>query len=612
MAATAELPTVKPLTLSRPRAIVDWLSTIDHKVIGLSYVTTAFIFFLLGGIEALLIRTQLVVPDGQLLDPRAYNQVFTMHGTTMVFLFGMPVLTGFGNYAVPLQIGARDMAFPRLNAFGYWAFLLGGLFLYASFLLGAAPNGGWFAYVPLTGPTYSPGINMDFWALGIIFLGMSTVAAAINFVVTIMALRAQGMTPFRMPLFVWTILVTACLMIIAIPPLSGAATLLELDRRFGTHFFDAQGGGDPLLWQHLFWNFGHPEVYILILPAMGMVSEILPVFSRKPIFGYAAVATSTVAIGFISVTVWAHHMFAVGLPLVAQGFFATSTVVIAVPTAVKIFNWIGTIWGGKVLLRPPFLFAAGFVAQFIIGGLSGVMVATVPFDWQAEDTYFVVAHLHYVLIGGTVFGTLAGFHYWLPKMTGRMLDERVGTLTFWLTFVGLNLAFFPMHISGLLGMPRRVYTYPPGLGWELPNFISTLGAYILGLAILAFVYNVVRSLYVGEPAGDDPWDAWTLEWATSSPPPPHNFHRLPPVLSARPLWDLKRRGRPRGEAPDWIEPAESGDPVCPSHWPLVVALGLALLFAALLVSPVWAFAGGLMCVAGIVGWTWPAAPEPGA
>jgi cytochrome c oxidase subunit 1 len=564
------------------------------------------VFFLLGGLEALLIRAQLVVPDARVLGAQPFNQIFTMHGTTMIFLFAVPILTGFGNYLVPLEIGARDMAFPRLNAFGYWSFLLGGLFLYSSFLFGAAPNGGWFAYVPLTGATYSPGLNMDFWALAIIFLGISTVAAAINFIVTIAALRAPGMSLFRMPLFVWTMLVTACLMIIAIPPLSGAAALLELDRRFGTHFYDPGGGGDAILWQHLFWNFGHPEVYILILPAMGMVSEVLPVFSRKPIFGYPAVAASTVAIGFISVTVWAHHMFAVGLPLVAQGFFATSSTVIAVPTAIKVFNWIGTIWGGKVLPRPPFLFAAGFVAQFIIGGLSGVMVSSVPFDWQAEDSYFIVAHLHYVLIGGTLFGTFAGFHYWLPKMTGRMLDDRLGTLTFWLMVVGFNLAFFPMHIAGLLGMPRRVYTYPSGLGWETPNLLSSVGAYVLGLGVLVFIWNVLRSLRMGERAGDDPWDAWTLEWATTSPPPPHNFLRVPTIVSARPLWDLKHHA-----STTWVEPVALQH-VEPTVWPLVVAVGLALTFVALLLQPVWAFVGALSCLVAIVAWTWPTDREPRA
>src|SRR5712691_6463264 len=485
--------------------IGEWLMTTDHKKIGIMYIVTAFFFFLVGGIEALLIRAQLAAPDGRVLSPEIYNQAFTMHGTTMIFLFVMPMLTGFGNYIVPLMIGARDMAFPRLNAFGYWVVLFAGLFLNSSFLFNAAPNAGWFSYATLTelnsgcGPITSfhactPGLNMDFWLLGILLLGISSITASLNFVVTILKLRAPGMTINRMPLFTWMTLVTAFLLLFALPSLTAASVLALLDRHLGTHFFQAASGGDPLLWQHLFWSFGHPEVYILILPAFGMISEILPVFSRKPIFGYTFVAWSGVAIGFLSFTVWAHHMFAVGLPLVAQAFFATSTTLIAIPTAVKIFNWIATVFRGKVSLKVPMLFALGFIAMFLIGGLNGIALAVVPVDYQVTDSYFVVSHLHYVLFGGTVFGIFAGIFYWFPKMTGRLLNNRLGQWQFWLMLIGVNLTFFPMHILGLLGMPRRIYTYPGYLGWNELNLMATVGAFTIAIAILIFVWNVIVTL----------------------------------------------------------------------------------------------------------------------
>jgi len=532
----------------------EWVMTTDHKKLGIMYIVTAFFFFLVGGTEALLVRTQLAVPDGKVLSPDQYNQVFTMHGTTMIFLFVMPMLVGFGNYIVPLMIGARDMAFPRLNAFGYWIILFGGLFLSSSFLFGAAPDAGWFSYAPLTeltsacgnAVTCTPGLNMDFWALGILMLGISSIAGALNFVVTILKLRAPGMTINRMPLFVWMTLVTSFLLLFAIPSVTAAALLLLLDRHLGTHFFQAGVGGDPLLWQHLFWSFGHPEVYILILPAFGMISEILPVFSRKPLFGYTFVAWSGVAIGFLSFTVWAHHMFAVGLPPVAQAFFATSTTLIAIPTAVKIFNWVATVYGGKVSLKVPMLFALGFVAMFLIGGLNGIALAVVPFDYQVTDSYFVVSHLHYVLFGGTVFGVFAGIFYWFPKMTGKLLNERLGQIQFWLMLIGVNLTFFPMHILGILGMPRRIYTYPGNLGWNEMNLLATIGAFTIAIAILIFLWNFIITLRSGEPAGDDPWDAFTLEWDTTSPPKPYNFLVLPVVRSRRPFYDKKNP-----ETADW-------------------------------------------------------------
>ncbi|GAC1377913.1 MAG: hypothetical protein NVSMB33_00670 [Ktedonobacteraceae bacterium] len=524
-----------------------WLMTTDHKKIGLMYILSGFFFFLVGGLEAMLIRTQLAVPNGKVLSPEIYNQIFTMHGVTMIFLFVMPTLTGFGNYIVPLMIGARDMAFPRLNAFGYWIVLFAGLFLNASFLFGAAPNGGWFNYAPLSELTKNcgnavmctPGMNEDFWLLGILLLGISSIAGSVNFVVTILKMRAPGMTLNRMPLFTWMTLVTAFLLLFALPSLTAASVLLLLDRHLGTHFYQYASGGDPLLWQHLFWSFGHPEVYILILPAFGMISEVLPVFSRKPIFGYTFVAWSGVAIGFLSFTVWAHHMFAVGLPPIAQAFFATSTTLIAIPTAVKIFNWIATIWGGKVRFTTSMLFGIGFIAMFLIGGLDGVALAVVPFDYQVTDSYFVVSHIHYVLFGGTVFAVFAGTYYWFPKMTGRLLNERLGQVQFWLMLIGVNLTFFSMHIVGILGMPRRIYTYPSNLGWNEYNLLQTFGAFILGVAIMVFFWNLIVSLRSGEKAGDDPWDAFTLEWDTSSPPAHYNFETIPTVRSRRPFYDKK-------------------------------------------------------------------------
>jgi cytochrome c oxidase subunit 1 len=526
----------------------EWLMTTDHKLIGIMYIVTGFFFFLVAGMEALLIRTQLAVPDGHVLSPQKYNEIFTMHGTTMIFLFVIPVLTGFGNYIVPLMIGARDMAFPRLNAFGFWVLLFGGIFIQSSFLFGAPPDGGWFLYAPLNETTIgcgvhatacTSGMNADFWALGVLMLGISSIAGSVNFVVTILKLRAPGMSINRMPLFTWMVLVTSFLLLFALPSLTAAAGLLLLDRHLGTHFYQYGFGGDPLLWQHLFWSFGHPEVYILILPVFGMISEILPVFSRKPIFGYTFIAWSGVAIGFLSFTVWAHHMFAVGLPPIAQAFFATSTTLIAIPTAVKIFNWIATIFGGKISFKVPMLFALGFIAMFLIGGLNGAALAVVPFDYQVTDTYFVVAHLHYVLFGGTVFGVFAGTYYWFPKVTGKFLGERLGQLQFWLMLIGVNLTFFPMHILGLLGMPRRYYTYAGNLGWNELNLLASIGAFTIGLAIMVFLYNVFVSLKNGQAASDDPWDAFTLEWDTSSPPKKYNFLHIPVVRSRRPFYDKK-------------------------------------------------------------------------
>ncbi|CAN5533715.1 cytochrome c oxidase subunit I [soil metagenome] len=522
-----------------------WVTTVDHKKIGIMYCATALIFFILGGLEALAIRSQLAQPNGQILDADTYNQFFTMHGLTMIFLVVMPFGVGLMNYMVPLLIGARDVAFPRLNAFSYWVFVAGGLFLYSSFFLGGAPDGGWFGYAPLN--QQLPGNGMTFYSIGLQILGIASLAGAVNFVVTIINMRAPGMTLMRMPVFVWMTLTTAFLLLFAMPVIAVALFQLMFDRVFLSVFFDTAQGGDPILWQHLFWVFGHPEVYIMILPAMGIVSEVLPTFARKPIFGYAAIVFAGIAIGFMGWGVWAHHMFSAGLGPVANSAFALSTMFIAVPTGIKIFNWIGTLWGGDIRFKTPLLFAVGFVAMFIIGGLSGVTHAIVPHDAQQTDTYYVVAHFHYVLFGGAIFGIFSGLYYWWPKAFGRLLNERLGKLHFWLMFIGFNLAFFPMHLVGLQGMPRRIYTYPEGMGWDFLNLIETVGAYVIALSIAVFVANVVVSRTRGEEPGDDPWDGRTLEWSTPSPPPEHNFGVIPLVRSRDDFWHRKYVETPEGE-----------------------------------------------------------------
>jgi cytochrome c oxidase subunit 1 len=524
----------------------EWVTTVDHKKLGILYVLMAVFFLVVGGCEALLMRWQLWTARNTFLGPDTFNQLFTMHGTTMVFFMGMPILIGIGNYLVPLMIGARDMAFPRLNALGFWATLFGGLLTYFSFATGGAPAIGWFAYSPLTESTFARGPATDFWALGLIVSGIGTLTAGVNFVATILGMRAPGMTMRKIPFFVWTMLWTAVLILVAIPPLTASLGMVLLDRQLGAHFFDTQNGGSALLWQHLFWFFGHPEVYILILPVFGMVTEIIPVFSRKVLFGYEFMAIATMGIAFISLSVWAHHMFTVGMSKTLDMFFVISTLLISIPTGIKFFNWLATMYGGRLWFASPMLFCFGFLSMFLIGGLTGVMLAAAPFNFQLTDTYFVVGHFHWVLIGGTLFGTIAGIYYWYPKVTGRLMDERLARWQFWLLYVGFLLTFGPMHLSGMLGMPRRIYTYEIDRGWDLLNQLCTLGALIQAPSFAIFIWNLLWSLRHGKEAGADPWDAWTLEWLTTSPPPAYNFEEVPTVHSRRPLWDLKHP-----DDPDW-------------------------------------------------------------
>jgi cytochrome c oxidase subunit 1 len=545
----SEVPASRALTLR----LHEWVTTLDHKRIGILYILYALVFLIVGGSEATIMRLQLIRPHNDFVSPQVFNRMFTMHGTTMIFFVVMPLAFGFANYLVPLMIGARDMAFPRLNAFSFWMTALGGLLLHFSLLGGnglygggGAPDVGWFAYAPLTAKTFSVGHSTDYWTLSLLISGIGSVGTAINLIATILCLRCPGMTLGRMPLFTWLNLTTAGLVILAVSPLTAAQLMLLIDRYLGGHFFDTQAGGSAVIWMHFFWVFGHPEVYVLVIPAFAFASEIIPVFSRKAIFGYPVMVMATVAIGFISMSVWAHHMFTVGMTSGANTFFVLSTLAIAVPTGIKIFNWLATMWGGRIHFATPMLFCVAFLFQFLIAGLTGVTLAVAPFDWQLSGSYYLVAHFHYVIVGAILFAVFAAFYYWFPKALGKMYSEPLGRLHFWLFLVGFHLTFDFMHIPGLLGMPRRIYTYEPGRGWDIWNLIVTIGVVFQAAGILVFAANLIVSYLRGETAGHDPWDAWTLEWSTSSPPPVYNFAVTPTVRSRRPLWDLKHP-----EDPDW-------------------------------------------------------------
>jgi cytochrome c oxidase subunit 1 len=540
-----------------PRPLVDrlhgWIATVDHKRLGIMYILYGLVFLLIGGIEATIMRIQLIVPHNHFVSPQVFNRMFTMHGTTMIFFVAMPMVFGFANYLLPLMLGARDMAFPRLNAFSFWMTAFGGVLLYFSVLganglygAGNAPDVGWFAYAPLTSPTFSRGHSTDFWTLAVFVSGVGSIGTAINMLTTVLCLRCPGMTLGKMPLFAWLNLVMSVLVILAVSPLTAAQIMLSIDRYLGGHFFDTQAGGSAVLWMHFFWIFGHPEVYVLVIPAFAYMAEIIPVFSRKAIFGYPVMVAASVAIAFISMSVWAHHMFTVGMSAAGNTFFVMSTMAIAVPTGIKIFNWLATMWGGKIHFTTAMLFSIAFLFQFLIAGLTGIMLSSAPFNWQLSNSYFVVAHFHYVIVGAILFAIFAAFYYWFPKMSGKMFSETLGKLHFVLFVIGFHLTFDFMHVPGMLGMPRRIYTYEPGRGWEGWNLVVTIGVLFQAAGVLVFAGNLVRSYFRGKSAGSDPWDAWTLEWSTISPPPAYNFATTPTVRSRRPLWDLKHP-----EDPDW-------------------------------------------------------------
>ncbi|HEX8842616.1 MAG TPA: cytochrome c oxidase subunit I [Sphingomicrobium sp.] len=612
-------------TWKRPPGIIGWLSTVDHKEIGRRYIVTALIFLALGGVLAAVMRLQLAVPDNNLVSAARYNEIFTMHGSTMMFLFAVPVMEGVALYVIPLMVGTRATTFPRLNAFSYFLYLFGGMLLWGAFVLNIGPDVGWFAYVPLSGPQFSPGKRADIWAQMITFTEVSALAAAVVLVTTILKARAPGMTLARMPLYAWAMLVVAVMIIFSMPAIALCSSMLISDRLVGTHFYNAAEHGDPLLWQHLFWFFGHPEVYIIFLPATGFVSVIVETFCRRPVFAYPVVVLALISTGILAFGLWVHHMFATGLPRVGYSFYTAASMTVAIPTGLQIFCWLATMWDGRPRFAVPMLYVVGFIVTFVIGGLSGVMVASVPLDLQLHDTYFVVAHFHYVLIGGAVFPLLGALVYWYPKMTGRMMSETLGKISFWMIFLGFQLAFFPMHIAGLMGMPRRVYTYPAGLGLELPNLLSTIGAVVVALSVLLFVINGIVSLYRGEIASENPWDAAGLEWATGSPPPTYNFAHIPVVESRTPLWDIDGElpvvtGLRVDEkelllttvvaaVPDLREPIPQASP-----WPFISAVATAVLFISSIFSP-WAILFGAIPVAiALTAWFWPKEmkrqPEP--
>ena len=600
------------------RGLIGFLRNVDHTVIGKRYIVTAFVFFALGGIEALLMRLQLARPENRLINPDLYNQLFTTHGSTMMFLFAVPVMEGMALYLVPLMVGTRNTAFPRLMAYSYWAYLTGGLLLYAGLFTNTGPDAGWFMYTPLSGPQYSPGKRVDVWAQMITFTELSALAGAVGLIVTIFKQRAPGMSLNRMPLYVWAVLVQTMMILFAMPAVMLASTYLAMDRLVGTHILNPVEGGDPLLWQHLFWFFGHPEVYIIFIPATGFVSSLVVAFARRPIFGYVAMVLSLVATAFIGFGVWVHHMFATGVPQLGESYFSAASLMIVVPTGVQIFCWLATLWSGRLNLKTPLYFVFGFIFTFVIGGLTGVMLASIPVDLQVHDTFFVVAHLHYVLIGGAVFPLLGAIYYWFPKMTGRLADERLGMLSFWLVFVGFQLTFFPQHQLGLKGMPRRVYTYPAEMGWGPLNLLATVGAVVLGLGVLVMVWNVVTSIRGGQRAGDDPWGGDGLEWTTTSPPPPYNYYEIPVVEGRYAAWAMAAReevpvvtGIDHESREVLVTKALDGEPdhthlqPGPTIWPFVLAVATAITFIGAIFSPKAVIPGGVLAFVALVGWFWP-------
>jgi cytochrome c oxidase subunit 1 len=609
------------VTWARPPGFIGWLSSVDHKDIGRRYIITALVMLALAGILAAVMRMQLSQPNNDLVSAARYNEIFTMHGTTMMFLFAVPVMQGMQLYLTPLMIGTRNVAFPRLIAFSYFMYLGGALLLWVGFILNVGPDVGWFAYVPLAGPQYGIGKRPDIWAQMITFTEVAGLAVAASLTVTILKQRAPGMTLARMPLFVWTTLVVSVMVIFALPSVALASGMLLADRLVGTNFYNPAEHGDALLWQHLFWFFGHPEVYIIFLPATGFLSEIVPTFSRRSIFGYPAVVLSVVATGILSFGLWVHHMFATGLPRVGYSFFTSASMMVSIPTGIQIFCWIATVWLGRPIFKVPMLYFIGFVFTFVIGGLSGVIIAAVPLDLQLHDTYFIVAHLHYVLIGGAVFPLLGAITYWYPKFTGRMMSETLGKIAFWMIFLGFQLAFFPMHIAGLMGMPRRVYTYPAGMGLELPNLLSSIGGFVVAGAVLVFVINMILSLRRGSIAPPNPWDAPSLEWAASSPPRSYNFAHIPVVGSRSPLWDepeklpvvhgLRVEDRElllttlMTASPDIREPSAE-----PSPWPFIAAVATAAMFVCSIFSPWAILIGAVPGAIALTAWFWPKSPEP--
>ena len=614
-----------------PPGIQGFLTAVNHRAVGLRFMVTAFIFFLLAGVLAVLMRLQLSLPLLGVLSPEGYNQAFTMHGSTMMFLFVLPFLEGLAIYLVPLMVGAREMAFPRLNAFGYWVFLIAGVSLYTAYLFGYAPDSGWYNYPPLTGRGFRPGVNIDFWVTMITFLEVSALVAAVEIIVTILKQRAPGMSLNRLPLFVWAMLITSLMIVFAMPALILTSLMLALDRMVGTHFFDVAAGGDPFLWQHLFWFFGHPDVYIMLLPAVGVVSTIIPVAARRALAGYTLVVVSMVVVGLLSFGVWVHHMYTVGLAMVGLNFFAAASMLITIPSAIQIFAWIATLWHGKIgRLSTAMLFSLGFIVLFILGGITGIMIAAVPFNWQVHDTYFIVAHFHYTLVGGSIFPIFAAVYFWFPKFTGRMLDERLGRWHFWLFLVGFNLTFLLMHLTGLEGMPRRVYTYLPDLGWDGLNLLSTAGTFVMGAGVGVFLWNVLRNWRNGLEAGPDPWGGHTLEWATTSPPANYNFLDVPVVRGRDPVWMAKEEAGEEPPRPEWLQKlTDTPDPVRenivtsvlaaepegrvilpgPSPWPLWLALALSVAF----LGAIWTLAlvpvGLFLAFVALVGWHWPVEEE---